>query len=48
MEYQNHYLTFKGEFSIPSFRDGDNRAESLNVANATAIFLNELFRGSKV
>tara|TARA_B100001540_G_C15780267_1_gene630688 strand:+ start:110 stop:838 length:729 start_codon:yes stop_codon:yes gene_type:complete len=38
----------KGEFSIPSFRDGDNRAESLNVANATAIFLSELFRGSKV
>ena len=38
----------KGEFSIPSFRDGDNKAESLNVANATAIFLSELFRGLKV
>ena len=30
------------------FRDGDNKAESLNVANATAIFLSELFRGLKV
>ena len=38
----------KAEFSIPSFKDGDNRAESLNVANATAIFLSELFRGTKI
>ena len=38
----------KGELSIPSFRDGDNRAESLNVANATAIFLSELFKDLKV
>ena len=38
----------QGKFSIPSFRDGDNKAESLNVANATAIFLSELFRGLKV
>jgi len=38
----------KGELSIPSFRDADNRAESLNVANAAAIFLSELFRDLKV
>ena len=33
-----------GELSIPQFREGDNKAESLNVANASAIFLSELFR----
>ena len=37
----------EGEFSIPKFKEGDNRAESLNVANAAAIFLSELFRGLK-
>ena len=36
-----------GELSIPQFREGDNKAESLNVANASAIFLSELFRDSK-
>ena len=37
----------EGELSIPQFRVGDNKAESLNVANASAIFLSELFRDSK-
>ena len=37
----------KEELSIPSFREGFNKAESLNVANASAIFLSELFRNSK-
>jgi TrmH family RNA methyltransferase len=35
-----------GEFAIPSFRKGNSIAESLNVANASAIFLSELFRSS--
>ena len=30
--------------SIPNLREGINKAESLNVANSTAIFLSELFR----
>ena len=38
----------EGELSIPQFREGDNKAESLNVANATAIFLSELYRGLKI
>jgi tRNA G18 (ribose-2'-O)-methylase SpoU len=33
-----------GELSIPNLREGINKAESLNVANSTAIFLSELFR----
>jgi len=33
-----------GEVSIPKFRSGQTKAESLNVANATAIILSELFR----
>ena len=37
----------EGELSIPQFREGDNKAESLNVANASAIFLSELFRDLK-
>tara|TARA_B100001063_G_scaffold114034_2_gene106548 strand:+ start:16371 stop:17114 length:744 start_codon:yes stop_codon:yes gene_type:complete len=37
----------EGELSIPQFREADNKAESLNVANASAIFLSELFRDSK-
>ena len=37
----------EGELSIPQFREGDNKAESLNVANAIAIFLSELFRDLK-
>ena len=37
----------EGELSIPMFREGDNKAESLNVANASAIFLSELFRDLK-
>ena len=35
-----------GQLSIPQFREGGNSAESLNVANASAIFLSELFRSS--
>jgi TrmH family RNA methyltransferase len=35
-----------GEFVIPQFRKGNSIAESLNVANANAIFLSELFRSS--
>jgi len=35
---------FKGEFSIPKLRQESNSPESLNVANATAIFLSELLR----
>ena len=35
-----------GQLSIPQFREGVNSAESLNVANASAIFLSELFRSS--
>ena len=38
----------EGELSIPQFREGDNKAESLNVANATAIFLSELYRDLKI
>ena len=37
-----------GEFSIPQLRDGKNKAESLNVANASAIFLSELFRSNQL
>ncbi len=33
-----------GEFSIPKFRQGDRYPQSLNVANASSIFLSELFR----
>lgn len=33
-----------GELSIPEFRKGSSKAESLNVATASAIFLSELFR----
>ncbi|MEK9756479.1 MAG: RNA methyltransferase [Bacteroidota bacterium] len=33
-----------GEISIPKFRSGHKKAESLNVANATAIILSELLR----
>lgn len=33
-----------GELSIPNLREGINKAESLNVADSTAIFLSELFR----
>ena len=35
-----------GQLSIPQFREGGDSAESLNVANASAIFLSELFRSS--
>ena len=35
-----------GQLSIPQFREAGNSAESLNVANASAIFLSELFRSS--
>jgi len=38
----------EGKLSIPQFREGDNKVDSLNVANATAIFLSELFRGLKI
>ena len=31
-------------YSIPQFRKGSSKAESLNVATASAIFLSELFR----
>jgi len=34
----------KGELSVPQFREGNSKAESLNVATASAIFLSELFR----
>jgi len=34
------------ELSIPKFREGISSADSLNVANACAIFLNELFRNT--
>ena len=34
----------EGELSIPEFRKGSSKAESLNVATANAIFLSELFR----
>ena len=34
----------EGKLSIPQFREGDNKVDSLNVANAIAIFLSELFR----
>ena len=34
------------ELAIPHFKLGENRAESLNVANAGAIFLSEIFRPS--
>ena len=37
-----------GKFSIPPLRDGENKAESLNVANASAIFLSELFRSNQL
>ena len=37
----------KGELGIPQFRKGNSLAESLNVANASAIFLSELFRHNK-
>ena len=37
----------KGELSIPQFRGEVSRAESLNVASASAIFLSELFRNNK-
>jgi len=33
-----------GEISIPQFRDGNSKPESLNVATTTAIFLSELNR----
>ena len=33
-----------GELSIPHFREANQRAESLNVATATAIVLSELMR----
>ena len=35
-----------GRLSIPQFREAGDSAESLNVANASAIFLSELFRSS--
>ena len=35
-----------GQLSIPQFKEAGNSAESLNVANASAIFLSELFRSS--
>ena len=35
-----------GQLSIPQFKEGGDSAESLNVANASAIFLSELFRSS--
>ena len=35
-----------GQLSIPQFREAGVSAESLNVANASAIFLSELFRSS--
>lgn len=35
-----------GEFSIPQLRKGSSKAESLNVATASAIFLGEIFRRS--
>ena len=35
-----------GELSIPQFRAGSSKAESLNVATASAIFLSELFRNN--
>tara|TARA_B100000575_G_scaffold254490_1_gene223706 strand:- start:12293 stop:13015 length:723 start_codon:yes stop_codon:yes gene_type:complete len=35
---------FKGEFSIPKLRKEISSPESLNVANASAIFLSELLR----
>ena len=35
-----------GQLSIPQFREAGDSAESLNVANASAIFLSELFRSS--
>ena len=35
-----------GEFSIPQLRKGNSKAESLNVAIASAIFLGEIFRRS--
>ena len=38
----------EGELSIPQFREEENKVDSLNVANATAIFLSELFRDLKV
>ena len=34
------------ELSIPKFREGISSVDSLNVANACAIFLNELFRNT--
>jgi len=34
------------ELAIPNFKLGENRAESLNVATAGAIFLSEIFRPS--
>jgi len=34
------------ELAIPHFKLGENRAESLNVASAGAIFLSEIFRPS--
>ena len=38
----------EGKLSIPQFREEENKVDSLNVANATAIFLSELFRDLKV
>tara|TARA_B100001057_G_scaffold62683_1_gene56199 strand:+ start:6483 stop:7205 length:723 start_codon:yes stop_codon:yes gene_type:complete len=40
----SNQLNFK--LSIPKFREGISSADSLNVANACAIFLNELFRNT--
>jgi TrmH family RNA methyltransferase len=42
--YLSNHLN--GELAIPQFRKGSSMAESLNVANASAIFLSELFRSS--
>lgn len=36
----------KGELSIPQFKYESSKAESLNVASASAIFLSELFRNN--
>ena len=41
LSVSNH---LKCVYSIPEFRNGTSKAESLNVATASAIFLSELFR----